>query len=57
MEKKKLLHGVIAVAIFIALAVGANATQGVAGIFIILAMALHIGESVWKFGRNWTSKQ
>lgn len=57
MEKRKLFHGIIALVIFIGLAIGANAVNGGAGIFIIMAMALHAGEIVWKFGRDWPKKQ
>lgn len=56
METKKLLHGIIALAIFIALAIGANNSSGLPAIFIILAMALHAGDVVNRFGRNWPQK-
>lgn len=56
MEKKKLLHGIIALVIFIALVVGANHSTGISAIFIILSMALHAGDVVNRFGRNWPQK-
>ena len=56
METKKLLHGIIALAIFIALAIGVNNSSGLPAIFIILSMALHAGDVVNRFGRNWPQK-
>ena len=56
MEKTKLINGIISAIIFIALAVGANNAGGFSAVVIILAMALHVGQIVWLYGRNWTKK-
>jgi len=56
MRTKKLVHGIIAALIFIALAIGANAASGFGVIVIVTAMALHAGQTVWLFGREWKGK-
>lgn len=56
METKKLLNGIIALAIFIALAIGANNSSGLSAVVIILAMALHVGQIVWLYGRDWKDR-
>ena len=53
METKKLLNGIISAIIFIALAVGANFSDGFWTIVIFLALALHAGQIVWLYGREW----
>jgi hypothetical protein len=56
MRTKKLVHGIIAALIFIALAIGANAASGFGVIVVVTAMALHAGQTVWLFGREWKGK-
>lgn len=56
MEKKKLLHALITLIVFIALAVGANCVSGWSGFIIVLAMALLSGQAVWLYGREWKDK-
>lgn len=57
MENKKILHGIIALLVFIALAIGAHNTTGLQALVIILAMALHAGQMVYFYGRNWDIKK
>jgi hypothetical protein len=57
METKKLLNGIISAIIFIALAVGANFSAGFWTIVIFLALALHAGQIVWLYGRNWNTER
>jgi len=56
MRTKKLVQGIIAALIFIALAIGANAASGFGVIVVVTAMALHAGQTVWLFGREWKGK-
>ena len=53
MEKTKLINGIISAIIFIALAVGASNSGGFSAVVIALAMALHVGQIVWVYGREW----
>lgn len=57
METKKLLNGIISAIIFIALAVGASNSGGFSAVVIALAMALHVGQIVWFYGRNWSTER
>jgi len=56
MEKTKLINGIISAIIFIALAVGASNSGGFSAVVIALAMALHVGQIVWVYGREWGVK-
>ena len=53
METKKLLNGIISAIIFIALAIGASFSTGFGAVVIFLALALHAGQIVWLYGREW----
>ena len=57
MEKTKLINGIISAIIFIALAVGASNSGGFSAVVIAFAMVLHVGQIVWLYGRNWSTKK
>ncbi len=57
METKKLLNGIISAIIFIALAIGASFSTGFGAVVIFLALALHAGQIVWLYGRNWSTER
>lgn len=56
MEKYKLVNGILSGLIFVALAMGASQSNGWITIFILVALVLHSGRTVWAFGRNWGTK-
>lgn len=56
MATKKLLNGIISAIIFIALAIGASFSTGFGAVVIFVALALHAGQIVWLYGREWRIK-
>lgn len=53
---KKTITGIIAAIIFIALAVGATLSTGIALIVILIGMALHVVQSIIFLGRTYEQK-
>lgn len=57
MKTKKLLYVVVAVIIFIALALGATLARGFAAVVIVIALLLHVFGSVYGIGHNWEERK
>ena len=51
---KKTINVIISILILLSLAL---ALSGISNMFIFIAMALHAGQMVWLYGREWVTEE